>query len=102
MSLNEPNACRQYVAPNLQTAGCDNQPYLLGEQRSFTDGRIIVTGSKVLPGERKRANYLLYYRRDFPIAVAEAKAEDEPAMTGVQQARKYAESNTIILFDERS
>lgn len=98
MSLNEPDTCRQYVTPNLQTAGWDNPPYLLSEQRSFTDRRIIVTGGKVLRGERKRANYLLYNRRDFPIAVDEAKAEGEPAMTGVQQARNYAESNTIILF----
>jgi type I restriction enzyme R subunit len=91
MPLNEPDTCRRYVTPNLQTAGWDNPPYLLGEQRSFTDGRIIVTGGKVRRGERKRADYLLYYRRDFPIAVVEAKAEGEPASTGVQQARDYAE-----------
>jgi len=91
MSLNEPDTCRRYVTPNLQTVGWDRPPYLLGEQRSFTDGRIIVTGGKVRRGERKRADYLLYYRRDFPIAVVEAKAEAEPATTGVQQARNYAE-----------
>ncbi len=91
MPLNEPDTCRLYVTPKLQTAGWDNSPYLLGEQRSFTDGRIIVTGGRVRRGERKRADYLLYYRRDFPIAVVEAKAEGERATTGVQQARSYAE-----------
>lgn len=91
MPLNEPDTCRLYVTPKLQTAGWDNSPYLLGEQRSFTDGRIIVTGGRVRRGERKRADYLLYYRRDFPIAVVEAKAEGEHATTGVQQARSYAE-----------
>lgn len=91
MPLNEPDTCRLYVTPKLQNAGWDNLPYLLGEQRSFTDGRIIVTGGKVRRGERKRADYLLYYRRDFPIAVVEAKAEGEHAITGVQQARSYAE-----------
>lgn len=91
MSLNEPDTCRQYVTPKLQAAGWDDLPYLLGEQRSFTDGRIIVTGGKMRRGERKRADYLLYYRRDFPIAVIEAKAEGEHATTGVQQARHYAE-----------
>lgn len=91
MPLNEPDTCRLYVTPKLQTAGWDNLPYLLGEQRSFTDGRLIVTGGRVRRGERKRADYLLYYRRDFPIAVVEAKAEGEHATTGVQQARSYAE-----------
>ncbi len=91
MPLNEPDTCRLYVTPKLQSAGWDHLPYLLGEQRSFTDGRIIVTGGKVRRGERKRADYLLYYRRDFPIAVVEAKAEGENATTGVQQARSYAE-----------
>jgi type I restriction enzyme, R subunit len=91
MPLNEPDTCRLYVTPKLQTAGWDNLPYLLGEQRSFTDGRLIVTGGRVRRGERKLADYLLYYRRDFPIAVVEAKAEGEHATTGVQQARSYAE-----------
>jgi type I restriction enzyme R subunit len=89
--LNEADTCRQYITPKLQTAGWDTHPYGLGEQRTFTDGRIIVTGGKVRRGEKKRADYLLYCRRDFPIAVVEAKGEGEPATTGVQQARDYAE-----------
>jgi type I restriction enzyme R subunit len=90
-ALNEADTCRKYITPKLQTAEWDNPPYQLREQKTFTDGRIIVTGGKVRRGEKKRADYLLYYRRDFPIAVVEAKGEGEPAMIGVQQAREYAE-----------
>lgn len=89
--LNEADTCRKHVTPKLQAVGWDALPYVLAEQRPFTDGRIRVTGGKARRGERKRADYLLYYRRDFPIAVVEAKAEGEPATTGVQQAREYAE-----------
>lgn len=89
--LNEPDTCRKYITPKLQEAGWDSHPYILGEQRIFTDGRIVVTGGKVRRGDRKRADYLLYYRRDFPIAVVEAKGEGEKAKTGIQQARDYAE-----------
>jgi type I restriction enzyme, R subunit len=72
--------------------GCD--PHAIGEQRSFTNGRIIVAGGKVRRGKQKRADYLFYYRRDYPLAVVEAKEVGLPVETGVQQAREYAE----ILF----
>lgn len=90
-TLNEADTCRRYVTPKLQAVGWDIPPFQLREQQIFTDGRIIVTGGKVRRGPQKRADYLLHYRRDFAIAVVEAKAEDESAMDGVQQARDYAE-----------
>jgi hypothetical protein len=66
-------------------------PHAIGEQRSFTNGRIIVAGGKVRRGKQKRADYLLYYRATIPLAVVEAKEIGLPAETGVQQAREYAE-----------
>jgi type I restriction enzyme, R subunit len=41
--------------------------------------------------KKKRADYLLRYTRDFPIAVTEAKAEYKKAADGLQQAKEYAE-----------
>ena len=43
------------------------------EEVSFTNGRIIVRGKLVSRGTRKRADYLLYYKPNLPIAVIEAK-----------------------------
>ena len=76
--------------PKLQAAGWDSDPHSIAEQRSFTDGRIVVRGSKAERKKNKRADYLLRYTRDFPIAVTEAKAEYKRAADGLQQAKEYA------------
>ncbi len=87
----EADTCRKFVVPKLQAAGWDNDPHSIAEQRSFTDGRIIVRGNKAERKKTKRADYLLRYTRDFPIAVTKAKAEYKKAADGLQQAREYAE-----------
>lgn len=89
--ITEADTCREFVTPKLIEAGWGTAPHAIGEQRSFTNGRIIVAGGKVRRGKQKRADYLLYYRRDYPLAVVEAKEIGLPAETGVQQAREYAE-----------
>ena len=89
--ITEADTCREFVTPRLVEAGWGAAPHVIGEQRTFTNGRIIVAGGKVQRGRQKRADYLLYYRRDFPLAVVEAKEAGLPAETGVQQAREYAE-----------
>jgi type I restriction enzyme R subunit len=91
MGLNEADTCRVYVTPRLKEAGWETLPYSITEQHTFTDGRVQFQGNAVSRGERKRADYLLRYTRDFPIAVIEAKPEDTPVGQGMQQARDYAE-----------
>ncbi len=88
---NEADTCRLYVTPKLREAGWETSPFSITEQRTFTDGRIVVTNGKSKRGEGKRADYILRYRRDFPMAVVEAKAYREPASTGLQQAKEYTE-----------
>jgi type I restriction enzyme R subunit len=88
--MNEADTCRKYVVPKLQSAGWENEPHSLTEQKSFTDGRIIVVGSKARRQPQKRADYLLRYTRDFPIAVVEAKAAYKSPADGLQQAKDYA------------
>jgi type I restriction enzyme, R subunit len=90
--MTEADTSREFVTPKLVLAGWSSSPHSIGEQRIFTNGRIIVSGGKVRRGIQKRADYLLYYRRDLPIAVVEAKNITFPAETGVQQAREYAET----------
>jgi type I restriction enzyme R subunit len=89
--MTEADTCRELVTPKLTSSGWGSAPYVIGEQRTFTNGRIIVTGGRVRRGKQKRADYLLYYRRDFPLAVVEAKELGLPAETAVQQAKDYAE-----------
>lgn len=89
--MNEADTCRTYVLPKLQASGWEQEPHSIAEQRVFTDGRIIVTGSKVHRDEKKRADYVLRYTLDFPIAVVEAKARYKTPSAGLQQAKEYAE-----------
>jgi len=88
---NEADTCRKYVLPKLTEAGWDNEPHSFTEQRTFTDGRIVVSGEKIYRRPQKRADYLLRHTRDFPIAVIEAKAEYKIPGAGLQQAKDYAE-----------
>jgi type I restriction enzyme R subunit len=91
ITSNEADTCRKCVVPGLIKAGWDEPPHSIAEQRAFTDGRIVVTGNRIKRRKRKRADYLLRYTRDFPIAVVEAKAEYKLPGDGMQQAKLYAE-----------
>ncbi len=88
---NEADTCRRYVVPRLQASGWDNDPYRINEQVTFTDGRIIVAGRRGRRRPGKRADYILRYRPDFPIAVVEAKPTYATPGEGLQQAKDYAE-----------
>lgn len=107
---NEADTCTKYVRPRLEEAGWNTDPHSYTEQRSFTDGRIVVSGKKIKRKSQKRTDFLLRYTRDFPIAVVEAKAEYKLAGDGLQQAKDYADilgirfaystnGHTIIEFD---
>ncbi|MEN6521153.1 MAG: DEAD/DEAH box helicase family protein [Armatimonadota bacterium] len=88
---NEADTCRKLVIPRLVAAGWDTEPHSFTEQRTFTDGRIVVTGDKVRRRPQKRADFILRYTRDFSLAVIEAKAAYKTAGDGLQQAKDYAE-----------
>jgi type I restriction enzyme R subunit len=87
----EADTCRKFVVPKLQAAGWDNEPYSIAEQRTITDGRIVPVGKSFIRRPSKRVDYLLRYRRDFSLAVVEAKPEYKTAAAGLQQAKNYAE-----------
>lgn len=89
--LTEADTCREFVTPLLQHAGWGHAPHTIGEQHVITAGRILLLGGKVRRAKQRRADYILYHRRDFPIAVVEVKEIGQPAENGVQQAREYAE-----------
>lgn len=87
--LTEADTCRKYVLPKLYASSwTDDQ---ISEQKSFTDGRIVVAGAKPTRRPQKRADYLLKYRRDFTIAVVEAKSVYKKPGDGLQQAKEYAQ-----------
>ena len=75
--LSERDICSKYITPSLINAGWDLERQIR-EEVSFTDGRIIVRKKLVTRGERKRADYILYYKSNMPLAIIEAKIINIP------------------------
>lgn len=93
-SLNERDICTKFITPALRRAGWDEISQIREEVR-FTKGRIIVRGRMVRRGESKRADYILYYKPNIPIAVLEAKDNTRAMGEGIQQALGYADTLKI-------
>ena len=53
----EADTCRTLITPKLRAAGWENDPHSIAEQRAFTDGRIVVRGTKAERRKGKRADY---------------------------------------------
>src|SRR5215469_16954274 len=87
--LTEADTCRKYVLPKLYASGWTDDH--INEQRTFTDGRIVVAGNRTIRRPQKRVDYLLRYRPDFAIAVVEAKPSYKNIGDGLQQAKEYAQ-----------
>lgn len=87
--MTEADICRTLVIPKLHAAGWSDEQ--IREQVTFTDGRIIPAGAGHTRKRGKRADYLLRYLHDFPIAIVEAKDEFKKPGDGLQQAMEYAE-----------
>ncbi len=88
-SLSERDICTKYITPALVKSGWDSQKQIL-EEVSFTNGKIYVRGKLTARGARKRADYILYYKANIPIAIIEAKDNNHSVKAGIQQALDYA------------
>src|SRR5204862_624413 len=87
--LSERDICTKFITPSLRQAGWDEM-LQMREEVSFTKGRIIVRGKLVTRGKAKRADYILYYKPNIPIAIIEAKDNNCALGDGMQQALDYA------------
>lgn len=87
--ITEADTCRKYVLPKLKDAGWTDEQ--ITEQKTFTDGKVLIIGNIVRRRKQKRADYLLKYNRDTMIAVVEAKAAYKKPGDGLQQAIEYAQ-----------
>jgi type I restriction enzyme, R subunit len=87
--LSETDICSKFITPAVTATGWDEMSQVRREV-SFTKGRIIVRGKLVTRGKVERADYILYYKPNIPIALIEAKDNNHPVGAGIQQALKYA------------
>ncbi len=92
-TLTEADIRTKFITPALVGANADKWDVMtqIREEAYFTKGRVIVRGKTVKRGEAKKADYLLFYKPNIPIAVIEAKDNTHSVGDGMQQALEYAE-----------
>ena len=91
-SLSERDIITKYILPAIEQSGWNKQTQIR-EEVTFTAGRIFVKGKKTKRGEKKRADIIIYYKPNIPVAVVEAKDNKHTVGAGMQQALEYA--NTL-------
>lgn len=88
--LSERDIITKYIIPAVEQAGWDRDKQIR-EEVNFTDGRIIVRKKVVARGKRKRADIILYYKSNMPLAIIEAKDNNHSVGYGMQQGLTYGE-----------
>nr|WP_318707611.1 DEAD/DEAH box helicase family protein [uncultured Treponema sp.] len=88
-SLSERDIITKYILPAIEQSGWNKQTQIR-EEVTFTAGRIFVKGKKTKRGEKKRADIIIYYKPNIPVAVVEAKDNKHTVGAGMQQALEYA------------
>ena len=90
-ALSERDICTKYITPALTNdAGWDIHTQIR-EEFPLTAGRVMVRGRLVKRGSIKRADYILHYKPNIPIAIIEAKDNSHSVGAGMPQALAYAE-----------
>jgi type I site-specific restriction endonuclease len=93
-SLSERDICTKFITPALEKIGWDTQ-WQIFEEVSFTDGKIYVRGKITARRTRKRADYILYYKPNIPIAII-AELIDQGVMV---EALYESVDKQVDLFD---
>jgi type I restriction enzyme R subunit len=91
--LSESDICDRYISPALAKSGWDETRWR--REYYFTAGRIIVRGQLVARGKKKKADYLLFYKSNIPIAIIEAKSNSHSLGAGMQQGLGYSNALDI-------
>jgi type I restriction enzyme R subunit len=86
--MTEEDVKLRYITPAIERKWDKNNQIRM--EYSFTDGRVIVRGNTVARGKRKQADYILYYKRNIPLAIVEAKDNNHSVGAGMQQGIEYA------------
>ena len=92
-ALTEADIRTKFITPAILGAHGEKWDVMtqVREEAYFTKGRVIVRGKIVKRGEAKKADYLLFYKPNIPLAVIEAKDNTHTVGAGMPQALAYAE-----------
>lgn len=94
MKLSEEDIKNRYITPAIERKGWSKNDtrmeFTIKEKTEFTDGKIIIKGRNAKRGVRKSADYLLFHKNNYPLAIIEAKDAKKEVAHGIQQAIDYA------------
>ena len=92
-ALTEADIRTKFITPALIGTNGEkwNVMTQIREEAYFTKGRVIVRGKTVKRGDAMKADYILSYKPNIPLAVVEAKDNNQAVGAGMQQALEYAE-----------
>lgn len=85
--MSEEDVKLNFVTPALLAKGWKDK-ITMETQVRFTDGKINLRGNKVSREASKKADYILYYSKNNPLAVIDAKDNNHTVSHGMQQAGK--------------
>ncbi len=87
-TLTEQEIRTRYITPAIQQAGW--QPNQIREEVYLTAGRVIVRGNMAVRSQkRKRADYILFHKPNVPLAIVEAKDNNQELSAGMDQVLDY-------------
>jgi type I restriction enzyme R subunit len=90
--LSETDICEKFISPALTAAGWDIHEQILREY-PLRPGRMVVRGQKASRDKKSvlRADYVLFWMANIPLAVIEAKDNTQAVGAGMKQALSYSE-----------
>lgn len=89
-SLSEMDIRTKFITPAIVSAGWSSFAQMR-EEYKVTNGRIIARGKVCKREAPLKADYVLFYKPNKPIAVIEAKDNNHTMADGMQQALQYAD-----------
>jgi len=98
--LSERDICTKFISPAIERAGWDAMNQWQEEVR-LTDGKVLIRGGMFGRGKVKRADYVLYYKPNVPVAIIEVKDNKHTVRSGIQQALGYRECPLRVQFQWR-
>ena len=93
-SLSERDIITKYILPAIEASGWDKRNQIR-EEVSFSVCLFFFKGKLTKRGEKKRADIIIYYKSNIPVAVVEAKDNKHTVGAGMQQALEYADTLDI-------
>lgn len=91
--LSEDDIRSMFITPSIKLKWSDSQ---IRQNKSYTEGEVIIGNKVIKRGKTKRPDYILYYKPNIPIAIVEAKDNNFSIGAGMQQALDYSKDHHIL------